>query len=100
MKKTTFSLLFIFLLLLNGYCQELKVIAYDPPIPYIENGGDWGTDLLVSSTEPFGKMSGVVRPTDTLFVAIPDTNIVAGSCLAILRSTNNGSNYFTCNNSS
>lgn len=93
MKKITIFMLLVFTAFLKNYSQELKVVVYDPPKPYIGNLGDWGTDLLLSNTEPFGKFSGVVRPTDTLYVAVPDTNIIAGSCLVILRSTNNGTNW-------
>ena len=75
------------------YSQEIKVKVYDPPIQYSGNLSYWGTNLIVSNTEPLGKASGIVRPTDTLYVAIPDTNIVSGSCIAILRSTNNGYNW-------
>jgi hypothetical protein len=93
MKIATLILFLIFTASLNIYSQKPTAVVHDPPIPYVGNLGDWGTDLIVSNYEPLGRPSGVVRPTDTLYVAIPDTLIVTGACLAILRSTNNGTNW-------
>jgi hypothetical protein len=78
---------------LTLFGQTPQVVCYDPPIPYVGNIGEWGTDYVVSPTEPFGRPSGVVRPNDTLYVAIPDTNILANTCLVILKSSNNGANW-------
>ena len=74
--------------------QTPRVETYDPPIPYIADGPNWGTDYVVSATEPMGRPSGVYRTTtQRLYVAIPDTNILSGKCLVIVSSTNNGANW-------
>jgi len=76
------------------YSQGVKSEIYDPPIPYYGNVGDWGTDYVASTTEPFGEHSGVYRTTNnTIYVAIPDTNILTGKCLVVLISSNNGANW-------
>lgn len=72
--------------------QTPSIQVYDPPIPYVQNNNDWGTDLLVSATEPFGRPSGVYA-MNTIYVAIPDTNILAGKSLVVVKSTNNGTNW-------
>jgi hypothetical protein len=88
------------LLLLITFCSSMllaqtpMVETYNPPLPYIQNNLDWGSDLLVSATEPFGRPSAVYcTTTSTLYAAIPDTNILAGKCLVVVKSTNNGANW-------
>ncbi|MGA2668071.1 MAG: T9SS type A sorting domain-containing protein [Ignavibacteria bacterium] len=94
MKKTIFLLLLLTTATLTNYSQQpITAIVHDPPIPYIGNLNDWGTDLLVSNYEPLGRCSGLVRPTDTLYIAIPDSSLSPGTCGSILRSTNNGVNW-------
>jgi hypothetical protein len=69
-----------------------QVFVHDPPIAI--NPTDWGVDLQVTNSVPEGSYSGVKRgPGDTLYLAVPDTNIIANRCLLILRSTNNGANW-------
>jgi hypothetical protein len=93
MYKIILLLLLPFFTILFSQTFNMTGTVYDPPLPYT-GSGDWGTDLLVSNTEPFGRCSGVYRLTDNaLFVAVSDTNILAGNSLVILRSTNNGSNW-------
>lgn len=76
------------------FAQQPQVEIYNPPVPYVGNNTDWGTDLLVSSTEPFGRPSGVYQLSNTtLYVAIPDTNIVNNRCIVVLKSSNNGVNW-------
>lgn len=97
--KQFFFLFFLFAATLSLYSQDIKqsdirTEIYDPPIPYIGNLGDWGTDYIVSNTEPFGRPSGVYRNSNnTIYVAVPDTNIMAGRCIVVLASTNNGANW-------
>jgi hypothetical protein len=99
MFKHIFFFLFLILFLVTsfsqvGFAQDLKAEIYNPALPYTENLGDWGNDYVVSQTEPFGQASGVYRTNNsTIYVAIPDTNILANRCLVILRSTNNGVNW-------
>lgn len=85
-----FAMLFISLL---SFSQQPTVIVHDPPIPYTGNMGDWGTDLIVSNNEPFGKVSGIVRANDSIFVAMPDTVGIVGGGLRILKSINNGATW-------
>ena len=67
------------------FAQSPSIQVYDPPLPYVQNNQDWGTDLLVSATEPFGRPSGVYHTaTTTIYAAIPDTNILAGKCLVVV----------------
>ncbi len=95
MKNFFFALLALFLTAQIVKSQDVKAEIYDPPIPYLGNV-DWGTDYIVSNTEPLGRPSGVYRTTNTtIYVAIPDTNISAGKCVVVLSSTNNGANWST-----
>ncbi len=97
--KQLFILLVLLSAIISIYSQDIKPVEmkaelYNPPMPYTNNIGDWGTDYLVSNTEPFGRPSGVYRNSNTtIYVAIPDTNIVANRCVVILSSTNNGANW-------
>jgi hypothetical protein len=94
MKKIIFFLFLLTTATLTNYSQQpITAIVHDPPIPYIGNLNDWGSDLLVSNYEPLGRCSGLVRPTDTLYIAIPDSSLSPGTCGSILRSTNNGVNW-------
>lgn len=92
-----FSALFILVLGISSLVsQDVSTTVYDPPIPYSGQVDSWGTDYLVSSTEPLGRPSGVYRTTNnTIYVAIPDTNIQSGRSVVILSSTNNGANWST-----
>ncbi|MCX7833737.1 MAG: T9SS type A sorting domain-containing protein [Ignavibacteria bacterium] len=94
--KNIVLLLFLLILLftINTFGQTPKSEVYEKPIPYIGNSADWGNDLLVSPTEPFGRFSSVYRLTNTtVYIAIPDTNIVSGKCVVVLKSSNNGLNW-------
>ncbi len=88
-----FILLLSILFVSNFQSQQLKPEIYKTPIQLNNISGDWGTDVAVSSFEPFGKFSGVQRSNGTIYVAVPDTNLVAGRCLVILSSTNLGSSW-------
>lgn len=94
MKKIFIISFLILVTTLSVFAQQAQVEVYNPPIPYTGNITDWGADLLVSPTEPFGRVSGVYTSSGTtLYVAIPDTNIVSNRCLVILKSSNNGANW-------
>ena len=56
---------------------------------------DWSNgDFVVSSTQPFGRPSGIYRTSNNnIYVAVPDTNIGSGHSMALLRSSNNGSSW-------
>ncbi|HMT12186.1 MAG TPA: hypothetical protein PKA39_11265, partial [Ignavibacteria bacterium] len=96
MKKTFNALLLLVLICFTSFSQDITTTVYDPPVPYNGQVGDWGTDIVVSNTEPFGRPSGVFRNNNnTVYVAIPDTNIQAGKSLVILSTTNNGANWST-----
>ena len=86
-------LLLSILFVSNFQSQQLKPEIYKTPIELNNTSGDWGTDVAVSNFEPFGKLSGVQRSNGTIYAAIPDTNLVAGRCLVVLSSTNQGSTW-------
>ncbi len=88
-----FILLLSILFISNFQSQQLKPEIYKTPIELNNISGDWGTDIAVSNFQPFGKFSGIQRSNGTIYVAIPDTNLVAGRCLVILSSTNLGSTW-------
>jgi hypothetical protein len=91
MKWIIFSFLVTFYLNSNIYSQQVTAEIYDPPIPYHGQFDVWGTDYLVTNTEPLGRPSGVYRTTNnTIYVAVPDTNLTAGRCVVIFASSNNG----------
>ncbi|MBN1632771.1 MAG: T9SS type A sorting domain-containing protein [Ignavibacteria bacterium] len=94
MKKVFIISFLVLVTSFSLFAQELQVEIYNPPIPYVGNNTDWGADLLVSSTEPFGRPSGVYQLSNTtLYIAIPDTNIVSNRCIVVLKSSNNGENW-------
>lgn len=96
MKYLFTALFFIALISSVVVSQDMNPVVYDPPIPYSGQVDSWGTDYLVSATEPLGRPSGVYRTTNnTIYVAIPDTNIQTGRSLVILSSSNNGANWST-----
>lgn len=89
MKALLLSFFFL-TIIANSFSQTLNVKVNDPPIPYTGNV-EWGNDLLVSSSEPLGKQSGVYRNSDsTIYVAVPDTAIQSNTCVVILASPDNG----------
>ncbi|MCE1164005.1 MAG: T9SS type A sorting domain-containing protein [Bacteroidetes bacterium] len=93
--KKIFTLL-ILLSALSAYthAQSPRAEIYNPPLPFIADNTNWGTDYVVSSTESLGRPSGVYRTTNQqVYVAVPDTNIIAGKCIVLLMSTNNGANW-------
>jgi len=92
MKGIFFFFALLTLFCLPGLAQDVTV--YDPPIEYVGNFGDvWGTDLIAFNTEPYGKESGVRRPTDTLYIAVPDSVGLGTGGLRILKTSNNGANW-------
>jgi hypothetical protein len=91
MKRIIFFLLPVFLFINTAYSQDVKV-HYESPV---FTSGDWATDVLVSNTEPFGKLTGMAKSNGTIYLAIPDTNIIANRCIVVFRSTDLGSNWST-----
>lgn len=92
--RTLYLLILTFVLSVSSvYSQDVRSEVYNPPLPYNGNA-DWGNDYTVSSTEPFGKVTGVYRSSNSsIYVAIPDTNIVAGKSVVVMMSSNNGANW-------
>lgn len=92
--RTIFLLIFAFLLSASSvYSQDVRSEVYNPPLPYHENV-DWGFDYTLSTSEPFGKVTGVYRTSNnTIYTAIPDTNILPGKGIVIMTSSNNGANW-------
>jgi hypothetical protein len=96
MNKIIFSLLITLFLVSNSYSQQVTAEVYDPPIPYNGSFDVWGTDYLVTGTEPVGRPSGIYRTTNnTLYIAVPDTNIISGRSVVVFSSTNNGATWST-----
>lgn len=93
--KFLFSVLLLTLFIHSSLIsQDLSTTVYNPPIPFSGQADVWGTDYIVSNTEPLGRPSGVYRTTNnTIYVAVPDTNIQTGRSVVILSSTNNGANW-------
>lgn len=92
--KNLFLLFLVFITASILQAQTPTAEIYNPPIPFVQNISEWGTDLLVSPSEPFGKHSAVYRSSNNaIYVAIPDTNILAGKSIVVLMSTNNGTNW-------
>jgi hypothetical protein len=93
MKKTYIFILLFFAVTYSIRAQEIKVEKYDPPVPYYGTVS-WGNDYIVSDSEPLGLPSGVYRQSNsTIYVAIPDTNIIPNRSVVVLSSINNGANW-------
>lgn len=95
MKLTSYCFISLFLLVSVSFSQIPQAEIYSPSIPLGFTNTDWTNgDLIVSSTEPFSRPSGVYNSSNnTLYVAVPDTNISVNRCLVILQSSNNGRNW-------
>ena len=91
--KRIFTLLFVSLIAVSVNSQ-LTVTTYDPPVPFIENAGDWGTDYIAFSSEPTGRSTGLYRLSNTtIYLAVCDTSTVSGRLLTFLTSTTNGQSW-------
>lgn len=64
--------------------KKSDIIQYEP---------DWGNDIKISNTEPFGKITGVAKANGTIYLAIADTAIQSGKSIVIFRSSNNGNTW-------
>lgn len=94
MKKLLTLLVFLSIPLSVFSSDGVRTEIYNPPIPLEQTAADWGNDFLVSSTEPLGKPSGIYRLSNTtVYVVVPDTNIMAGRIAVAMASTNNGANW-------
>jgi hypothetical protein len=97
MKKFTLVLIVLLLSATGVISQNLSVQSYDPPIQ-VNGAPDWGLNLVVSNTEPLGMPGGIYRAsTNMLYVAVPDTNAIAGKCIVLYASSNNGTNWVILN---
>jgi hypothetical protein len=72
--------------------QELRV-RYDATPLSFPHSPDWGNDVLISPSEPLGRPSGVARPNGTVFVAVPDTNLIPGFAIRVFESTDFGDTW-------
>jgi len=96
MRSKLFVLLLLLLPLISTvYSQSnLTGVLHNPEIPYVGNVAEWGSDLVVTSTESRGRNSGVYRSSNSsIYVAVSDTNVLAANTMNILRSSNNGANW-------
>jgi hypothetical protein len=92
--KKLFFLFFITVSSTLLLAQTPTVEVYNPPLPFVQNNLDWGNDLLVSPTEPLGRPSAVYCTTNTtIYASIPDTSILSGKSIVLVKSTNNGTNW-------
>ena len=90
MRLKLFIMFLLSLPFLNpAYSQDnLTGILHNPEIPYVGNISDWGSDYIVANTESRGRNSGVYRSSNTsIYVAVSDTNVLAGNTMNILRSS-------------
>lgn len=92
MKSFLFSVFALVVFSLQISSQDIKVIVHDPPVE-VSGNFDWATDLVAFNNEPWGPVSGVVRATDTIYIAVPDTNGFPTGGLRILKSSNNGATW-------
>lgn len=91
-------LLSVFVLLISiGNAQTPQAEIYNSSNPPSITNTDWSNgDFVVSTSEPMGRPSGVYRTSNsTLYVAIPDTNILSNKCIVVLKSTNDGVSWAT-----
>lgn len=93
--KNLLTLLVFLTLPLSVFASDgVRTEVYNPSIPLEQTAADWGNDFLVSSSEPLGRPSGIYRLSNTtIYVTVPDTNIMAGRIAVALASTNNGANW-------
>lgn len=56
---------------------------------------DFAEDVMISSTEPYGKLTGAAKDNGTIYVAVADTAIQSGKSIVIFRTTNYGSSWST-----
>ena len=91
MKKISIFLLFVLISTSGLFAQtwtpnysKSETIQYEP---------DWAGDIMVSGTQPFGKITGVAKANGTIYLAVPDTAIISGKSMVIFKSTNNGTSW-------
>lgn len=88
------TIAFALFLTLNLYPQQLTVTVNNPPVPFMENGYDWGTDQLVFANIPSGRSTCVYKLSNTtIYAAVTDTSTASGRLITFLSSTNNGTTW-------
>ncbi len=92
MKNIIFTLLVLLLTNFSISAQTWTISQSTRP-DILQYAPDWGNDILVSNTEPFGKLTGVAKANGTLYLAVPDTAIQSGKSIIIFKSTNNGNTW-------
>jgi hypothetical protein len=85
------TILFTALLAINfNFAQNVQVHYESSPV---FTSDLWATDILVSGTEPFGKLTGIAKTNGTIYFAVPDTAITSGRCIVVFRSTDLGESW-------
>ncbi|MBN1632586.1 MAG: T9SS type A sorting domain-containing protein [Ignavibacteria bacterium] len=93
MKTFSFLLLVVLISATGLFAQtwttnytKSETVQYEP---------DWAGDILVSSSEPFGKITGIAKANGTIYLAVSDTAIIPGKSIVIFKSINNGVTWTT-----
>lgn len=94
MKRLTLFIAFAAMAIANpSNAQDFRAMINEPPVQ-LSGSTEWSNDLVVSSTEPQGRPSGVYRNSNsTIYVSVPDTNIQSGAAIVILASSDNGTTW-------
>lgn len=87
-----FFLFFLILLLADFTATAQTWTPAHPTKPEIIQY-DWGNDIQISDTEPFGKLTGADKNNGDIYVAIADTAIESGKSIVIFKSTNYGMSW-------
>jgi hypothetical protein len=80
------------ILLLADFTATAQTWTPSPSVPEIIQY-DWGDDVQISDTEPFGKITGCEKANGTIYVAVADTAIQSGKSIVIFKSTNFGNSW-------
>jgi len=89
-----YLLILIFLSTNINYSQNFSIHYFQPVTANIDSP-NWGNDVLISSSEPMGRMSGVEKSNGNIYVSVPDTNIYPGQEYGIIIyvSSNHGASW-------
>jgi len=84
----------IVLMLFSGllFCFYSQDIRVERAVPN-PGANDWGNDISVYNFQPLGRMSGVQKSDNTLYVAVNDTMSTSNLGIVVYTSTNSGSSW-------